>query len=115
VAFFVLTVYNRLIHTGSLGAANSYRLRRLVVYFVVMYYVCFFCNIFCPYKVVIGLITRLVVTLKHTPQIGTCKQSDIYQIKCYDYRPRYIVQTGCAFNARYKEYILAIRNNNDNL
>jgi hypothetical protein len=38
----------------------------------------------------------------------------LYQLKCLDCPLKYIDQTGRAFHTRYKEHILAIKNNNGN-
>jgi hypothetical protein len=43
--------------------ATSYRVRILMVCFVVMYYSCFFYNMFRPYEVVIRWITYVVAAM----------------------------------------------------
>ncbi|PNF32639.1 hypothetical protein B7P43_G15497 [Cryptotermes secundus] len=52
--------------------------------------------------------------LKQKPQLDKYNKSGIYQMKCVDCPLKYIGQTGRTFNARYKEFIHDIRNNNSN-
>jgi hypothetical protein len=51
------------IHRSSLGGVTSCLLRRLVVCYVVIYYICLFYNRFQPYKVIIKENTSIVVAL----------------------------------------------------
>jgi hypothetical protein len=43
------------------------------------------------------------------------EKSGVYQMRCMDYPVKYIGQTGQTFQTRYKEYIQAVRNKNNNL
>jgi hypothetical protein len=53
------------------------------------------------------------LTKRHT-QSEKYDNSGIYQLKCLDCPPKYIGQTGRAFHTRYKEHILAVKNNDGN-
>jgi hypothetical protein len=53
------------------------------------------------------------LTKQHT-QSEKYNNSGIYQLKCLDCPLKYIGQSGRAFHTRYKEHILATKNNNGN-
>jgi hypothetical protein len=55
-----VSLINHLIHGASLGVETSWRVARLVVCYVVLYYSYSFCNKFRPYKTIIRWITYVV-------------------------------------------------------